>query len=117
MEYLHLKPTNIPPAKRVNRLAESQALCGLRACALSAQNPAISPSPPTMPFQITHTQIPSSWEQSALHLDRRRVRYRTAEDLVVAVARLLDDSPGDREIDELLGVVMAKLLSRGHRAR
>jgi len=48
-------------------------------------------------------------------VERRRVRYRAAEDHVLAAAKLLDESPGDREIDELLGIVMAKLMARGKR--
>ena len=48
-------------------------------------------------------------------VDRRRVRYRTAEDHILAAAKLLDDTPGDREVDELLGMAMAKLMARGRR--
>ncbi len=48
-------------------------------------------------------------------IERRRVRYRAAEDHVLAAAKLLDDTPGDREIDELLGMAMAKLMARGRR--
>ena len=48
-------------------------------------------------------------------VDRRRVRYRTAEDHILAAAKLLGVTPGDREVDELLGMAMAKLMARGRR--
>lgn len=58
---------------------------------------------------------PKGGAGSPTSADRRRVRYRTAEDHILAAARLLDDTPGDREIDELLGMAMAKLMARGRR--
>ncbi len=68
---------------------------------------------PTVPF--TAPGLVESAATTAALNDRRRLRYRAAEDLVVAAAQLLDDTPGDREIDELLGMAMARLMARGRR--